>query len=74
MSESDAIRRLTRWENAGGRWQVVSHAGSHVTIALHSCDGGEEMERFDSADAELLALIADRRSCSPSAAASEQCE
>jgi hypothetical protein len=60
VRESEAVRRVTRWEKAGGLWRVVSRAGSHVTIALQSCDGGEEMDRFSSTDAELLRFVGTR--------------
>jgi hypothetical protein len=33
-----------------------------VTVALFRCDGGEEVERFTSADPELLRFIGDRLS------------
>ena len=33
-----------------------------VTIGLFTCDAGEEMDRFTSADEQLLAVI-DERSC-----------
>lgn len=63
VSESEATRRVTRWENAGGLWRVVSQSGSQLTIALQSCDGGAEMDRFTSTDADLLAFV-DARHCS----------
>jgi len=58
----DPIQRLTRWQDAGGHWQVVGGAGGGVTIALKSCDGGEEMARFSSTDPDLLAFVGDRQS------------
>lgn len=62
MAESDAVGRVSRWVGAGGSWQVVSRAETRVTIALCTCDRGEEMARFTSGDAKLLELIGDRRS------------
>lgn len=58
----DPIQRLTRWQDAGGHWQVVGRAGRGVTIALQTCDGSEEMARFSSTDPDLLAFVRDRQS------------
>lgn len=52
---------LDRWELTGGQWRVAAHTGDRVTVLLCSCDG-EEMSRLESADAELLAYVAGRRS------------
>lgn len=61
MSDSEGVRRLTRWENAGGVWRVVGRVGGQVTIALRSCDGAEEMARFSTTDVEVLELVGERR-------------
>lgn len=58
---SDDLDRLTRWEDAGGTWQVVGRRVARVIIALCRCDGGEEVERFTSDDDELLAHLGDRK-------------
>lgn len=54
------VERLQRWEDAGAVWQVVDRRPDRVTVALCRCDGGEEVERFDSADPGLLDYIAGR--------------
>lgn len=38
---------LDRWIASGGHWRVVAEggAGEAVTVALLTCDGGEEMDR-----------------------------
>jgi hypothetical protein len=41
---------------------MVSRVGGQVTIAMHRCDGGEEMARFTSTEAELLEWIGGRHS------------
>lgn len=52
--------RLRRWEDFGGSWQVVARTRTHVAISLRRCDGGEEVDRLTSDDAELLAYVDDR--------------
>ncbi len=52
------LARLVRWQQAGGLWQVVARRPGSVTVALLRCDGGEEMDRFSSTDAAVLALVA----------------
>lgn len=61
---SDVVR-LTRWEAAGGAWQVVARAPGRVTLALLRCDGGEEMDRFTSTDRALLRLLGSRERSDP---------
>jgi hypothetical protein len=56
------LERLLRWEQFGASWRVAAHDGSQVVIALCRCDGGEEVDRLTSADADLLAFVGDRRS------------
>ena len=58
----DEVEKLTRWRDSGGGWQVVSRADDRIAIALLTCDGGEEMERFTSTDPRLIAWVGDRRS------------
>ena len=57
---SDDLARLIRWENAGGAWRVLHRTDEEITLALLTCDGGTEMERFTSAAASVLAHVADR--------------
>lgn len=51
------LARLRRWEDAGGTWQVVARRPGTVTVALCRCDGGEEVDRFTSGDADVLELL-----------------
>ena len=62
MSEADAVSRLQRWEAFGAHWQVLDDDGSRITVALCRCDGGEEVERLTSDDADLLTYLAGRTS------------
>ena len=41
---------------------MISRKGRTVTVALLRCDGGEEVDRFTSADPRLLDFIGERRS------------
>jgi hypothetical protein len=51
------LEKLLRWERAGGTWEVVGQRGEQVTISLCRCDGGEEAERFTTADPQVRAHI-----------------
>lgn len=57
---SEDLVRLTRWEQSGGEWAVLAWRPGRVTIALLRCDGGEEMDRFTSADPAVLAHVGSR--------------
>lgn len=60
MANRDRVGELKRWEDSGALWSVVSRGVGRVTVALITCDGGEEVDRFESTDPELLAFIGDR--------------
>ncbi len=51
------VERLTRWRAAGGGWRVIAHSPASLTIALLTCDGGEEMERIVSSDSAFIAYV-----------------
>ena len=57
-ARSDDLARLQRWIAAGGGWQVAEQSDGSVTVRLLRCDGGEELERFTSAEPELLRSLA----------------
>jgi hypothetical protein len=59
------LDRLLRWEEAGGTWQVLARRRGSVTVAMCRCDGGEEVDRFVSDDADLLAHLGDRERSDP---------
>jgi hypothetical protein len=59
QEEGDPCQRLSRWENAGGLWRVMSRSQRGITIAMCSCEG-QEMARFSSTDADLIAFVGDR--------------
>lgn len=54
------LRRLQRWQDAGAVWRIVGRRRGSVTVALCSCDGGEEVDRFSSGDQRLLDYLAER--------------
>jgi hypothetical protein len=58
----ELVAALERWSSAGAVWRVVERSASSVTVALLRCDAGEEVQRFTSADRELLLYLGDRRS------------
>lgn len=58
---TESVSRLLRWELAGGVWRVLARDEEQVTIVMLTCDAGEEMDRFTSADEQLLAIV-DKRS------------
>lgn len=45
MTTDDARAALARWIASGGHWAVLAERGDTVTVALLTCDGGEEMDR-----------------------------
>jgi hypothetical protein len=59
--EIDRVADLQRWEDSGAHWQVIARTRDGITIALLRCDGGEEVDRFTSADPELLKFVGARR-------------
>ena len=58
--DSDRVAELQRWEDSGAIWSIVSRKQDRVTVALLRCDGGEEVDRFTSADPRLLDYIGER--------------
>jgi hypothetical protein len=65
MTPSEAtgpVEVLRRWEDLGALWRVVGQSPDGVTVALCRCDGGEEVERLTSDDADLLTYLAGRTS------------
>jgi len=62
MTVRDRVAELQRWQDSGALWSVVSRAPGRLTIALMTCDGGEEVDRFTSTDSALMAFVGDRSS------------
>jgi len=54
------LGQLLRWEQSGAHWRVLARTATSVELALLTCDGGEEMDRWASGDADLLAYVGSR--------------
>jgi hypothetical protein len=39
------VKILARWEDSGGRWEVLSSSAGWMEIGLFTCDGSEQMGR-----------------------------
>lgn len=59
-SASPALDRLLRWQAAGGEWRVLDRSQEAVLVSLCRCDGGEEVDRFRSAEPALLTHLEGR--------------
>jgi hypothetical protein len=57
----DALGALRRWEDFGGTWRVLPGESTVLTVSLCRCDGGEEVDRLQSADPALAAYVGGRR-------------
>lgn len=44
-------------EGRGGGWRVVARTPTTLTVALLTCDGGEEMDRIVSSDSTFVAHV-----------------
>ncbi|MCG5434303.1 hypothetical protein LV457_18690 [Mycobacterium sp. MYCO198283] len=56
-ADEDRLDELRRWEDSGAHWRVVTSTPDRVTIALLTCDGGEEVGRFTTDDVRVLAYV-----------------
>lgn len=60
---------LQRWESSGAVWRVVGRAvgsdGPTVTIALLTCDGGEQVGKLRCAEDEVREVLRGRASNAP---------
>lgn len=54
------LERLRRWEDAGGTWRVIGPRTGAITVALCRCDGGEEVDRFVTAEPAVLDHVGGR--------------
>lgn len=53
---------LERWQDFGGVWRLVV-ADQHVaTVSMCRCDGGEEVQRLTTRDADLVAWLVEHPS------------
>lgn len=59
--QHEPVEVLRRWEASGAVWEVLSESGDELTVALLTCDAGQEMGRVRSADPALWDYVAGRR-------------
>lgn len=52
------LDRILRWEQAGGEWRVSDESDTAITVSLLRCDGGEEVDRLRSSEADVRAYTA----------------
>jgi hypothetical protein len=53
---------LRRWEHSGAVWRVLAEDQSGLTIALLTCDAGEEVARFRCHRGDVVPFLGARRS------------
>jgi hypothetical protein len=61
----DPVEVLQRWDDTGAVWRVLARTPAEITIALCTCDGGEEVGRLCSGDPRLAAFLAGRTTSEP---------
>ena len=59
---TDPIEVLRRWQDWGALWRVLHRCADTVTVGLFECTGGQEVDRFTSADPALLRFLGGRTS------------
>lgn len=57
---ADLLAALQRWSDSGAVWRVLTRSRDSVTVALFTCDGGEEVDRLTSSDPAVLDFLAER--------------
>jgi hypothetical protein len=60
--EDNVIDVLDRWTDSGAIWRVDTRTSTSVTISMHRCDGGEEVERLRTTDPAVIDWLGDRTS------------
>jgi hypothetical protein len=48
------VEVLTRWEDSGGHWKVLSSGDDWINFGLFSCDGSEQMSAVSGARTTVL--------------------
>lgn len=51
---------LQRWEESGAVWRVLHHDSGSVTVALLTCDGGEQVGELRCDEDEVAEFLAGR--------------
>jgi hypothetical protein len=60
VSDEDPVAALQRWEQSGAVWRVLHRGGGTVTVALLTCDGGEQVGEVRCGEAEVGEFLAGR--------------
>lgn len=53
---SEDEERVQRWVDSGGTVEIVDE-GPPVVVSLCRCDGGEEIDRFETRDGAVVDLV-----------------
>ena len=48
------VEVLSRWEDSGGEWRILSTGDEWIEVGLFACDGKEEMSRVSGARTSVL--------------------
>ncbi len=56
----DPVGTLQRWEASGAYWRVLRRAGGTVSLALLTCDGGEQVGEVRCAEEDVQEFLAGR--------------
>ena len=65
MSGEDPVASLRRWEESGAVWRVLHRSGGSVTVALLTCDGGEQVGELTCEEGEVGEFLAGRVTNAP---------
>ena len=51
---------LQRWEESGAVWRVAHRGGGTVTVALMTCDGGEQVGELSCEECQVAEFLGGR--------------
>ena len=58
----EPVEALRRWEASGAVWRVLRRGGGTVTVALLTCDGGEQVGEVSCEEDAVARFLAGRAS------------
>ena len=61
----DPVATLQRWEASGAYWRVLGRTGGTITLALLTCDGGEQVGEVRCSEEEVHGFLAGRTTNAP---------
>jgi hypothetical protein len=65
VSAEDPVAALQRWEQSGAVWRVLTRSRGTVTVALLTCDGGEQVGELSGEEQVLAPFLAGRLTNAP---------